>query len=313
MKKIDSLLVSLKKSLLLRVIASVSHVVASVSKAIRKNVCVVKSLNGYVTNTFCHDEEENSSQRFILLIMTKWRCKVLLLILLAILPGCKMAEKLAQIDEPPGLSQIQDPTLVSNYRPISMPMPEPLEPNQGMGNSLWQTGSKAFFKDQRACKVGDILTVLITLDQKQEIEMTPSLSQTSTLNSSITNLYGLQKKFKPSIGLPNILGATSSPSLTGSGKYTVNDKMSITMAANIIQILPNGSMVIDGRQEIGLVNEVREIYLSGIVRREDISAANTITMPKIAQLRIGYRGRGDLTDNMTEPLAHRIIHKVSPF
>lgn len=234
-------------------------------------------------------------------------------VLLSVLSGCTLAEKLAQIDAPPDLSKIQDPTLVSNYRPVSMPMPEPMEPSHGAGNSLWQTGSKAFFKDQRACKVGDIVTVLITLDQKQEIQMTPAITQTSTLSSTIANLYGIQKKIPPNMGAGNLLNAKSSPSLTGDGKYSVNDKINVTMAAHIIQILPNGSMVIDGRQEIGLVNEVREIYLSGMVRREDISAANTITMPKIAQLRIGYRGRGDLTDNMSEPLGHRFFNKVSPF
>lgn len=239
--------------------------------------------------------------------------KFLPLILLTFLSGCKLAERLSQIDEAPELSKIQDPTLLANYQPVSMPMPDPLPDYAPQGNSLWQTGSKAFFKDQRANKVGDIVTVLITLDQNQEMQMTPSITKESTLNSTVENLYGIQTKFPQRFGLPNILNATSSPSLTGDAKYTVKDKMNITMAATVIQMLPNGAMVIDGRQEIGLVNEVREIYLTGIVRREDISASNTITMPKIAQLRIGYRGRGDLSDVTREPLAHRILNKVSPF
>ncbi len=229
------------------------------------------------------------------------------------LTGCKLAEKLATIDEPPGLSQIQDPTLVGTYQPVSMPMPDPLPEPNADGNSLWQTGSKAFFKDQRASKVGDIVTVLVTLNQNQEMEMTPTISQSSTQSSVVNNIYGLQTRTPKRLGLPNILDLNSNPSFSASSKYSVKDKMNVTVAATVIQMLPNGAMVIDGRQEIGLVNEVREIYVTGIIRREDISSSNTITMPKIAQLRIGYRGRGDLTDNMTEPLAPRIIKKISPF
>lgn len=239
--------------------------------------------------------------------------KTALLALALSLTGCKLAEKLATIDEPPGLSRIQDPTLVGTYQPVSMPMPDPLPEPNADGNSLWQTGSKAFFKDQRASKVGDIVTVLVTLNQSQEMEMTPTITQSSKQNSVINNIYGLQTRTPKRLGLPNILDLSSNPSFSASSKYSVKDNMNVTVAATVIQMLPNGAMVIDGRQEIGLVNEVREIYVTGIIRREDISSSNTITMPKIAQLRIGYRGRGDLTDNMTEPLAPRIIKKISPF
>lgn len=239
--------------------------------------------------------------------------KILMISLMLSLSGCKLAEKLATIDEAPNLSQIQDPTLMGNYQPVSMPMPEPLPEPNADGNSLWQNGSKAFFKDQRASKVGDILTVLVTLNQSQDMEMSPSISQSSKQNSVINNIYGLQTRTPKRLGLPNILDMSSNPTFSASGKYSVKDNMNITIAATVIQMLPNGAMVIDGRQEIGLVNEVREIYVTGIVRREDISSSNSVTMPKIAQLRIGYRGRGDLTDNMTEPLAQRIINKVSPF
>lgn len=254
--------------------------------------------------------------------MTRLKCIILLPFLLS---GCNLAERLSRIGDPPGLSHIQDPTLLPSYQPVSMPMPDPTEAPRADSNSLWQTGSKAFFKDQRANKVGDILTVSIDMDQEQKIEMTPSITQQSNLAAGLTNLYGMRLRtfaVKPPTttgqdvganGANNLLKADSNPSLNGSGSYTVKDKLKFNMAATVIQILPNGSMVIEGRQELGLVNEVREIYMTGVIRREDISSSNTITTPKIAQLRIGYRGRGDLTDNMNGPLAHQVINKLSPF
>ncbi len=240
------------------------------------------------------------------------------------LSGCNLAEKLARIGDPPPLSQIQDPTLLPEYHPVSMPMPDPVEQVTPCSNSLWQTGSKAFFKDQRANKVGDILTVSIDMDQEQKIEMTPKINKSSILSAGISNIYWIRKlnigiaPFSPAAAatsgtLTNLLNAQSNPSMTGAGSYTVKDKLKFNMAATVIQILPNGSMVIEGRQELGLVNEVRDIYLKGVIRREDISSSNTITTQKIAQLRIGYQGRGDLTDNMNGPLGHQFLNKLSPF
>ena len=247
------------------------------------------------------------------LMQTHRKTSVVNIVLLSLLSGCSIGEKLGAIGEPPPLSQIQDPTLHPDYQPVSMPMPDAVQGPPSGSNSLWQVGSKAFFKDQRANKVGDIVTVDIDMDQQQSITMTPKVSQNSSLSSTLKNLYGLQSRFSTKVGLPNIVGASNNPSFSASNSYDVKDKMKFKMAATVIQILPNGSMVIEGRQEVGLVNEVREIYLTGIVRREDISSSNTITTPKIAQLRIGYRGRGDLSDNMTPPVGHQVINKLSPF
>ena len=253
--------------------------------------------------------------------------KIMIGCLPLMLSGCNLAEKLSRIGEAPTVSHIQDPTLTEGYQTVSMPMPDPVAMDAGScaesSNSLWQNGSKAFFKDQRANKVGDILTVSIDLNQEQKIEMTPSVAQNSTLSAGVSNIYGLRNRsfgVAPISlqagavnGLTNLLNAQSNPTLSGAGSYTVKDKLKFNMAAIVIQILPNGSMVIEGRQELGLVNEVREINLKGVIRREDISSSNTITTPKIAQLRIAYRGRGDLTDNMSAPLGHQVVTKLSPF
>jgi flagellar L-ring protein precursor FlgH len=238
------------------------------------------------------------------------------------LAGCSLPEKLSTIGEPPKLSQIQNPTQASGYQPISMPMPASGAP-QNKTNSLWQTGSRAFFKDQRANKVGDVVTVIVSLDQKQSIQMTPQISRQSSGSTTVNNVMGFERKAEklfpkkqqttPGTANPSWLSFSSDPSLTSTAQYDVQDQFSVRIAATIIQILPNGNMVIMGRQELRLVNEAREIEVKGIVRKEDISSSNTVTSDKIAEMRLAYGGRGELTDMQSFPWGQQIINKVMPF
>jgi flagellar L-ring protein precursor FlgH len=245
-----------------------------------------------------------------------------LLLTLALLSACNLAEKLSTIGEAPQLSQIQDPTRLKGYQPLTMPMPHPQDQPHGKNPSLWEIGSRAFFKDQRAGKVGDVITVLGAIDQTQTIEMTPSISRQVTGSNTVTNALGLENKARslfpydqhaPNSVQPKWLGTSSNPQLTGSAKYDVKDKMNFKIAATVVQILPNGNMVLEGRQEMRLVNEVREIAIKGIVRREDISATNVVNWDKISELRVSYGGRGDLSDMQAFPWGHQVANTVLPF
>lgn len=235
------------------------------------------------------------------------------------LAGCSsLGEKLATIGESPKLSKITNPHTLNGYQPVSMPMPTGLTNYDKGINSLWEVGSRGFFKDQRAGKLGDIVTVVIDVNQEQVIEMKPTLQRSSKNNSIVNNALGLQKKLYPFLrGLnPSVTtfeDINSSSNLTGDAKYDVTDTIRFKIASSVIQILPNGNMVILGRQEIRLVNEVREIVMMGIVRREDVSASNTISAEKISELRISYGGRGELTDLQSFPWGQQLLNKLSPF
>jgi flagellar L-ring protein precursor FlgH len=109
------------------------------------------------------------------------------------------------------------------------------------------------------------------------------------------------------------LDFTSNPQFSGTAKYDVSDKIKFKIAATIIQILPNGNMVVQGRQEMRLVNEVREIQMKGIIRPEDVSATNTIPSDKVAELRLSYGGRGELTDAQARPWGQQALDAVMPF
>jgi flagellar L-ring protein precursor FlgH len=235
-----------------------------------------------------------------------------------LLNGC-LAEKMSEIGDGPKISQIQNPTMAKGYAPVSMPMPAPTQPEHHI-NSLWQIGSKAFFKDQRAGRIGDIVTVSVLIDNKESTNFTPSMSKETKNDRSIVNFLGLEHQVKRilphkfSSNLPEKwINATSKPSHTGNGKYNLEDKMKFTISATIIQIMPNGNLVIQGHTEFKLMNEVREVELRGIVRRSDIQSNNSISSDKIAELRIVYAGRGDITDVANKPWGVQAVEKIMPF
>lgn len=248
-----------------------------------------------------------------------------------LLQGCAL-ERLATVGDSPKLTQINNPTQLPSYNPVSMPMPRPIASSMPTyGNSLWQTGSKAFFKDQRASKVGDIITVSVQIEQKQSISVTPKIQKSTSNEVVVDNALGLEHKAQGILPKeqptsqgsltdvvagavqPNWLKYSAKPSLSASGSYKMNDSINFKLAATVIQILANGNMVIQGRSEVKLSNEVREVEIKGIIRREDIGSSNTIKSDKIAEMRIGYGGRGDLTDLNEIPWGQQIAGKVLPF
>lgn len=254
-------------------------------------------------------------------------CKLhsILLIFTLLLPGCNLATNLSTIGEPPQMTQIKDPRDVPGYEPVHMPMPEPVTASSGT-NSLWQTGSRAFFKDQRAGKVGDVLSVSVIIDRKQSMKMNPDIERKSSLKTTVSEVLGqslpMQKRLAKALPgqknstpgrLSDWVDMESNPYQKSTATYDVQDKMQFTMAAVIVQILPNGNMVIQGREEVRLVNELREIEIKGIIRREDISSNNTVSSQKIANLRISYGGRGDLSDAQSAPWGQQYLNKLLPF
>jgi flagellar L-ring protein precursor FlgH len=232
------------------------------------------------------------------------------------LPGCFAGRMLAEVGDRPALSKIQDPTLADSYRPVSMPMPYPEKQHMKV-NSLWETGSRAFFKDQRAGKVGDILTVLVDIDDKAKFDNTTNLQRQPTSTMNVTNVMGLEGQLKnlfPKAVTPTpFINTNSNSQLSGTGKYDRKDQIKLKVAVTIIQVLPNGNLVIQGRQEVSLFNEMRIVDIAGIVRREDIKSDNTVPYEKLAEARIGYGGQGDVTDTSTFPIAMQVLNKISPW
>ena len=230
------------------------------------------------------------------------------------LSGCKTAEQLSRVGEQPAMTHVQDPTKAPDYRPVTMPMPAPVAAPQRV-NSLWQSGAKGFFKDQRACRVGDILTVLVNMDDKADISNTTTRSRNTKENMNAGHIFGLEAGLeKAGIADPSkLVGIANNPSHSGTGTVSRSEKITMKVAATITQILPNGNLVISGRQEIRVNYEVRDMIIQGVVRTEDISSANTIPYEKIAEARFSYGGRGQIDDMQQPPYGQQILNAISPF
>ncbi len=235
------------------------------------------------------------------------------------LGGCLLPERLSNIGDPPEISMIQNPELVDGYKPVSMPMPsvDELSGSQPHVNSLWQNGSRAFFKDQRASRVGDVITVDIKFSNKATVDDKLDVSRTNTQSTPINNLFGYEKYAKkvfPNAVTPkSFTNLGSDTDLKTKGSRESTDEMDIKIAATIIQILPNGNMVIQGRREMRISAEVRTIELKGIIRREDIVAGNRIKYAKIAEARLSDVSKGEISDLNTTPWGQEILNKILPF
>lgn len=233
------------------------------------------------------------------------------------LAGCANTfERLSQVGEVPPLSQITNPKEAPHFRPVSLPMP-PAEAMEPKANSLWRPGARAFFRDQRANTIGDILTVVIDINDRAVLSNTSDRTRKTTENDQITSALGLEraaerlmpKAFNPA----NPINISGDSLHRGTGSINRDEKIELKVAAIVTQILPNGNLVITGRQEVRVNYEVRELLINGIVRREDIASTNTITYDKVAEARISYGGRGQITDVQQPRYGTQILDIIYPF
>jgi flagellar L-ring protein FlgH len=236
------------------------------------------------------------------------------LVILCAAGGCSSIDRLSQIGEKPKLTEIENPTTQPGYKPVQMPMPKP-ETVSYNPNSLWRNGSRAFFKDQRAHQIGDLLTVTVNITDQANFANETQRSRTNKEDSGVTDFIGSKlltgdaAKLMPG----RILTADSTASSDGKGTIQRQETLQTNVAAVVTQVLPNGNLVVEGKQEIRVNFEVRELIVAGIVRPEDIQSDNTIDSSKIAQARISYGGRGQMTDVQQPRYGQQVMDVLLPF
>lgn len=241
------------------------------------------------------------------------RCTSSFVILGFLLGGCAAFDRLKTIGDPPALAAVDNPTARAGYKPVQMPMPA-AQPASYNPNSLWRNGSRAFFKDQRAHQIGDILTVKVNITDKANIANQTQRSRANAEDSGIDNFFGKQKVPILNSAVPTkIFTADSTASSEGKGSVQRQEALSTNVAGVVTQVLPNGNLVIEGKQEIRVNFEVRELIVAGIVRPEDIESDNTIDSTKIAQARIAYGGRGQITDVQQPRYGQQVLDVILPF
>jgi len=224
--------------------------------------------------------------------------------LAATVSACNTVSRISEVGDGPELTQITNPTVMPNYRPVSMPMPSP-KVAQINPNSLWRPGARAFFKDHRAKEVGDILTVSLALSDSAALQNKTERARTDKESANVTNLLGFETKLAKN-NLPAGFSPTAAANFgnnhatSGDGTIDRKETINLTFAAVVTQILPNGALVILGRQELMVNSEMRELELTGVVRPGDIDADNSVAHTRIAEMRVAYGGRGTLS-NLQQP------------
>lgn len=230
--------------------------------------------------------------------------------------GCNALNRLASVGETPPMSTIDNPTTKPGYKPVSMPMPAPVRA-QHNPNSLWRQGSRAFFKDLRATQVGDIVTVTIKVDDKADLENETTRSRTTDENADANALLGyenaLNSVLPEAVNPSSLLDINSNTSNTGNGTIARDEQITLQVAAVVTQVLPNGNLVLYGRQEMRVNYEVREIQIAGIIRPQDITNQNTVSHQQIAELRVAYGGRGQISDFQQPRYGNQIVDILFPF
>ena len=237
-----------------------------------------------------------------------------LVLVTGLLGGCSALDRLKNIGEQPALSAIENPTAQPGYKPVQMPMPAP-QPAVYNPNSLWRNGSRAFFKDQRAMQVGDIMTVKVKITDNAKFENGTARSRSSKEDSGVTDFIGSKLLTGQAAQLMpgKILTTDSTSSTDNKGSVNRQEALQTNVAAVVTQVLPNGNLVVEGKQEVRVNFEVRELIVAGIVRPEDIESDNTIDSSKIAQARIAYGGRGQISDVQQPRYGQQVLDVLLPF
>ncbi|PYE84369.1 flagellar basal body L-ring protein FlgH [Pseudoroseicyclus aestuarii] len=225
----------------------------------------------------------------------------------------------------PSLSNLDlTPETVPEAAMIQVPMPDPEPvriPQRAEAASLWETGSSGFFGDQRASRVGDILTIVIDIDDGASLRNATARSRQGGAGLELGSLFGYGSQIDrvlPGVGpedLPSGNLVDLDASLTTGGLGTINrdEEINLRIAALVVRKLPNDNLVIAGRQEVKVNGELRELRVAGIIRPQDIWMDNTIAYDKIAEARIAYGGRGELSRQVTRGYGEDALDVILPF
>ncbi len=244
-----------------------------------------------------------------------------LAVLLIILPACQSAKRVKPPKELPHSWQAaQVPETIANpaYTPRAPTLRGSLNirPAAQM-TSLWSSSPKSLFGDRRANQLGDILTVVIEIDEEAQLQNSVSTDRSAKKNLEVSSFFGLPElaaKILPTgASLKPAIDLTNTQNSTGQGNIKRKEKLALRLAVRVNDVLPNGYLSLFGRQEIIVNDEMRYLHLTGIVRTADISRLNTITYDKIADAKIFYGGRGQITSATEEKIGSKIVGKLLPF
>lgn len=183
--------------------------------------------------------------------------------------------------------------------------------------SLWDTSAESLLSMRRAKNVGDLLTVVVEMNDQASLQNSLSRSRNSNENANVNALLGLPQWANGV--LPG--GASVSPAVdmnrtsnvNGSGAVNRAEKITFTLASRVVGVEPNGNLIIEGFQQTQVSNEVRYLSVSGVIRAQDITRENTVTYDKIADAQLSYLSDGEATGAINRGIVPKVVDKVLPF
>jgi flagellar L-ring protein precursor FlgH len=182
--------------------------------------------------------------------------------------------------------------------------------------SLWKEEySQAMVADKRATTVGDIVTILVQENNTASKDNSTSTSKKAGVDAAIeTFLYspGASKLLTHNGKMP-AMKLQSSQDFSGSGKINNSERVTARIAVRVTDVLPNGTMVLEGTRQIAFSGEKQDAVLRGVVRKEDITANNTVFSYNIADATIRYISKGTVSDNQRKGWFTKVWEKVTPF
>jgi len=204
-----------------------------------------------------------------------------------------------------------NPTAIRNI-PVT-----PVKPPEG---SIYDSNSNVgIFQDFRARKTGDVITILIEEDLKGEKNVETNTDKQSEISSGIGGVFGteLAKLLSPAgttIADPTkMFSGSSQDTFKGTGKTSRDGNLKGTVSARVVDVFPNGNIMIEGTRELKINNESQYLILTGIVRPQDIKSDNTISSTKLADARISYTGGGSLSEKTSPGWFSRLMGVFAPF
>ncbi len=237
----------------------------------------------------------------------------LLCIALLLIAGCA---RLEQVGRAPAFSPLEGST--QHHAMYAAPFPEDAPGNlPGEASSLWTASTSSLLGDRRAAQRGDILTVVIEIDDSAQISNTTQRSRDSSQEMGIPSLFGIPERIDENLpegaSLAEAVGTSAASTYKGDGSVARSERLTLRIAATIVELLPNGVLRIEGSQEVRVNNELRELTVTGYVRPDDISRQNEITYDRIAGARISYGGRGQVSDVQQPRWGDQVMDTVLPF
>lgn len=236
-----------------------------------------------------------------------------LMLAFVLLSAC---DRLEQVGRAPDFSPLEGS--YQHHAMYSTPLPDDIVPETPTdASSLWTAGRSSLFGDRRAAQRGDILTVVIEIDDKAEISNSSDRSRAGSENMGLPSLFGVPQRLNEILpegaSMAEPVNTTGASSYEGSGNISRNEKLTLRVAATVVEELANGVLRIEGQQEVRVNYELRELIISGYVRPIDISRQNEITYDKIAGARVSYGGRGQITDVQQPRYGQQVADILLPF